>query len=113
MIVSRSSFYRRAEETLGATYQYITPTANPSAGSTKVAGKSIRAPAKGRTETISARLRITAVTMTADTVYATTQPAEPEVLINAPVLVQIPMPTVPENAIPGELVRIGWRLWTR
>jgi hypothetical protein len=112
MAVSRV-FLVKAEETQGTTHQYVTPTAKPSAGSTKVAGKSIRAPAKGRTETISARLRMTAVTTSADRVYAITQPAEPEMLISSPVLVQIPIPTVPENAIPADRIRIGQKLSTR
>jgi hypothetical protein len=91
------------------TNQYVTPTANPSAGSTNVAGKSIRAPENGRTDTISARQRMTVVTKKAETAYEMTQPAEPAMLMSWLVFVQIPVPTVPEKAIPGYQVRVGCR----
>jgi hypothetical protein len=57
--------------------------------------------------TISARPRRTAVTINADTPNAITHPAEPEMLINCPEMMKMPMPTVPENAIPEEQIRTG------
>jgi len=55
---------------------------------------------------------MTAVTIIAEITYPTTHPAEPDTLINCPVFVKMPVPTVPENAIPEERIRIGWD-WTR
>ena len=43
----------------GSPYQYMMPTENPRASSTKVCGKSISGPFTGRTETISATHRKT------------------------------------------------------
>jgi hypothetical protein len=60
-------------------------------------GKSIKAPETGRTDTISAKHRITAVTMTPAQAKAMTQPAEPDIAIISPELTNRPMPIVPEN----------------
>jgi hypothetical protein len=72
-----------------------------------VAGKSIKAPEKGRTETILAKLFKTAVTINADTKYPATHPAEPETLIDSPGVTKMPIPTVLENAIPVRCGRKG------
>jgi hypothetical protein len=78
-------------------YQYVTPTAKPRAGSTQMVGKSIKAPETGRTDTISAKHRITAITMIPAQAKAMTQPAEPDIAIISPELTKRPMPIVPEN----------------
>lgn len=82
-----------------ATHQYMTPTANPKAGSTKVWGKSIKAPVKGLTDTISANVRITAMTIEPATTKEITHPPDPDMEMSSPEVTNSPMPTVPLNAI--------------
>jgi hypothetical protein len=79
--------------------QYMTPTANPKAGSTKVCGKSIRAPERGLTETNSARLLITAITMSPATANEMTHPPDPDIPISCPEVTNNPIPIVPLNDI--------------
>ena len=75
------------------------PTANPRAGSTNVCGKSINAPERGRTETISANVRMTAMITNPATANDMTEPAEPERPMSWPEVTKRPIPTVPLNAM--------------
>lgn len=77
----------------------MTPTANPKAGSTKVCGKSIKAPDNGLTDTISANVRITAMTMNPATTNEMTHPPDPDSEMSCPEVTNSPMPTVPLNAM--------------
>ncbi|KAF7508858.1 hypothetical protein GJ744_008567 [Endocarpon pusillum] len=81
------------------THQYIIPTAKPKAGSTKVWGKSIKAPDSGLTDTISANVRTTAITMSPATKNEITQPPDPDIDMSCPEVTKSPMPDVPLNAI--------------
>lgn len=81
------------------THQYMIPTLKPKAGSTKVCGKSINAPESGRTETISAIERITAMVTSPATANDTTHPPEPEIPITWPESTNSPCPIVPLKAI--------------
>jgi hypothetical protein len=57
------------------------------------------APETGRTDTISARLIITAIMIDPAHMKAITQPAEPDIAIISPEVTKKPMPIVPENAM--------------
>ncbi|MCJ1226489.1 hypothetical protein MMC12_003141 [Toensbergia leucococca] len=74
--------------------------AKPSASSTNTEGKSISAPFIGRTDTISARHRITEKTIRPAKQNAMKAPAGPAVAMFSPELTKRPIPTAPENPIP-------------
>ena len=65
----------------------------------------MRAPETGRTDTISARLLITPMMIIPAHAKAITQPAEPEIPMSSPEVMNKPMPIVPENAIAKGSVR--------
>ncbi|KAL8911326.1 MAG: hypothetical protein Q9171_003491 [Xanthocarpia ochracea] len=85
------------------TDQYIIPTVNPRASSTKVWGKSISGAATGRTDTISARDRMTENMTRPANMKARRAPTGPPSAMTSPDVWKIPMPTAPEKAIPEGL----------